>query len=324
MERNLTLETVRITEAAALAATRHLGRGDGRAVDHAAAQAIHGALNTLSLGGHVVIGERQKKGGSLLKSQDIVGLGVDPQIDIALNPIEGALSVANGGVNAISVIAFADAGVFAPVPDIYMEKMAIGPGLPHDLVSLDEEPVINLRELARAKRVAVSDLVVCILDRPRHGDIIQKIRASGACISLISDGDISAMIATARPDSGIDAYMGSGGAFEGVLAAAALRCIGGVFQGRLIAQTDEEKALVEKSGFSNANKIFGIRDLVKGDVLFAATGVTHGSLLKGVSRYHGGAKTHSVVMRSDTGTIRFIETQHAISQSHPLHGGSSL
>jgi fructose-1,6-bisphosphatase II / sedoheptulose-1,7-bisphosphatase len=239
-----------------------------------------------------------------------VGTGSGPRIDIALDPLEGTTITAKGGPNALAVIAMAEAGGFLNAPDVYMDKIAVGAGLPDAVVDLDEKPATNLKNVAKAKHVDVADLVVCILDRPRHSELIAKVREAGARIMLIGDGDVSGVIATSRPDSGVDLYVGSGGAPEGVLAAAALRCIGGQMQGRLIFRNDDEKGRAARIGITDLNRKYGLLDLAKGDVMFAATGVTNGTMLQGVRRFAGGAVTHSMVMRSKSGTVRIIEAQH--------------
>src|SRR6185437_14772365 len=309
MDRNLALEAVRVTEAAALSASRLMGRGDEKAADQAAVDAMRKALNSLAIEGTVVIGEGERDEAPMLYIGEKVGTGHGPRIDIALDPLEGTTITAKGGSNALAVIAMAEAGGFLNAPDTYMEKIAIGGGL-GDIVDLDETPAANLKNLAKAKRADVSDLVVCILDRPRHSDLIAKVREAGARIMLISDGDVSGVIATARPDSGVDMYVGSGGAPEGVLAAAALRCIGGFMQGRLIFRNDDERGRAKRFGITDFNRKYNLLDLAKGDVMFAATGVTSGTMLQGVRRFAAGAVTHSMVMRSKTGTVRFIEAQH--------------
>jgi fructose-1,6-bisphosphatase II / sedoheptulose-1,7-bisphosphatase len=310
MDRNLALEVVRVTEAAALAASLLMGRGDEKAADQAAVDAMREALNSLSIDGTVVIGEGERDEAPMLYIGEKVGLGDGPAIDIALDPLEGTTITARGGNNSLAVIAMAEAGGFLNAPDVYMDKIAVGPGLPDDLVDLDETPLANLTALAKAKNADISDLVVCILDRPRHADLIAQVRSSGARIMLISDGDVSGVIATATPDAGIDLYVGSGGAPEGVLAAAALRCIGGQMQGRLLFRNDDERARAARWNVTDLNRKYRLEDLASGDVMFAATGVTNGTMLKGVRRYPGGAFTHSVVMRSKSGTVRFIEATH--------------
>ncbi len=310
MDRNLALEVMRVTEAAALAASLLMGRGDEKAADQAAVDAMRDALNSLAIDGTVVIGEGERDEAPMLYIGEKVGLGEGPAIDIALDPLEGTTITARGGNNALAVIAMAESGGFLNAPDVYMDKIAVGPGLPDDLVDLDETPLANLKALAKAKHADISDLVVCILDRPRHSDLIAQVRAAGARIMLISDGDVSGVIATATPDAGIDLYVGSGGAPEGVLAAAALRCIGGQMQGRLLFRNDDEKARAARWNVTDLNRKYKLEDLASGDVMFAATGVTNGTMLKGVRRFPGGAFTHSVVMRSKSGTVRLIEATH--------------
>jgi fructose-1,6-bisphosphatase II / sedoheptulose-1,7-bisphosphatase len=309
MDRNLALEAVRVTEAAALSASRLMGRGDEKAADQAAVDAMRQALNGLSIIGTVVIGEGERDEAPMLFIGEKVGTGVGPHIDIALDPLEGTTITAKGGSNALSVIAMAEAGGFLNAPDVYMDKIAIGGGL-GDIVDLDETPKKNLQALAKAKKADVSDLVVCILDRPRHAELIGKVREAGARIMLISDGDVSGVIATSRPDSGVDIYIGSGGAPEGVLAAAALNCIGGFMQGRLIFRNDDERERARRCGISDFERKYSLYDLAHGEVMFAATGVTNGTMLQGVRRFPGGAMTHSMVMRSKSGTVRIVEAQH--------------
>ena len=310
MDRNLALEAVRVTEAAALAASRLMGRGDEKSADQAAVDAMRRALNGLAIRGRVVIGEGERDEAPMLFIGEEVGAGEGPKIDIALDPLEGTTITAKGGPNALAVVAMAEEGGFLNAPDVYMDKIAVGGGLPDGVVDLDAQPAENLRELAKAKKVDISDIVACILDRPRHTELIAKVRASGARIMLISDGDVSGVIATSRPESGVDIYMGSGGAPEGVLAAAALRCIGGQMQGRLIFRNEHEKARGRRWGLTDLDRKYALLDLAKGDVMFAATGVTDGTMLKGVRRFHAGATTHSMVMRSKSGTVRVIEATH--------------
>ncbi|HMA13374.1 MAG TPA: class II fructose-bisphosphatase [Kiloniellaceae bacterium] len=309
MDRNLALETVRVTEAAALAASRLMGRGDEKAADQAAVNAMRQSLNGLSIDGTVVIGEGERDEAPMLFIGEKVGSG-GPAIDIALDPLEGTTITAKGGPNALAVIAMAEAGNFLNAPDTYMDKIAVGGGLPDDIVDLDEEPATNLKNLAKAKKMDVADLVVCILDRPRHSEIIAKVRAAGARIMLIGDGDVSGVMATSSKESGVDIYLGTGGAPEGVLAAAALRCIGGQFQGRLVFRNDDERQRAQRWGIKDYDRKYTLHELAAGDVMFAATGVTDGSMLRGVRRFHGGATTHSVIMRSKSGTVRYIEAQH--------------
>ncbi|MEX0697074.1 MAG: class II fructose-bisphosphatase [Dongiaceae bacterium] len=309
MDRNLALEAVRVTEATALAASRFMGRGDERAADQAAVDAMRRALNSLSIDGTVVIGEGERDEAPMLFIGEKVGAG-GPPTDIALDPLEGTTITAKGGTNALAVIAMAEAGGFLNAPDVYMDKIAVGSGLPDGVIDLDAAPEENLKRLAAAKQVDVADLVACILDRPRHIDLIARVRAAGARIMLISDGDVSGVISTAQRESGVDIYMGSGGAPEGVLAAAALRCIGGQMQGRLLFRNDDERTRARRCGVEDLDRMYRLDDLAKGDVMFAATGVTDGTMLRGVRRFHGGATTHSMVMRSKSGTVRVIEARH--------------
>jgi fructose-1,6-bisphosphatase II / sedoheptulose-1,7-bisphosphatase len=312
MDRNLALEAVRVTEAAALAASKLMGRGDEKMADQAAVDAMRTSLNALGIDGTVVIGEGERDEAPMLYIGEKVGTG-GPKIDIALDPLEGTTITAKGLPNALAVMAMAEDGGFLNAPDVYMDKIAVGGGLPEGIVDLDKTPAQNLADLARAKKIDVPNLVVCILDRPRHAELIAKVREAGARIVLIGDGDVSGVIATSTGDSGIDIYMGSGGAPEGVLAAAALRCIGGQIQGRLLFRNDDEKARAKKWGITDLNRKYSMGEMAKGDVMFAATGVTNGSMLKGVRRFGNGAETHSIIMRSKTGTVRWISAHHNFS-----------
>ncbi len=309
LDRNLALEAVRVTETAALAASKLMGRGDEKAADQAAVDAMRRALNSLEIDGTVVIGEGERDEAPMLFIGEKVGRG-GPKIDIALDPLEGTTITAKGGQNALAVIAMASHNGFLNAPDVYMDKIAVGGGLSPSVVDLDKTVEENLNCLAKAKNTTLANLVVCILDRPRHSDLIAKVRDAGARIMLISDGDVSGVIATAQPLSGVDIYMGSGGAPEGVLAAAALRCIGGQMQGRLLFRNEDEVARARRWGIDDLDRKYNLLDLAKGDVMFAATGVTNGTMLKGVRRFPGGADTHSIVMRSKTGTVRTVEAHH--------------
>src|SRR5215813_5301513 len=329
MDRNLALEAVRVTEAAALSASRLMGRGDEKAADQAAVDAMRRALNDLSIDGTVVIGEGERDEAPMLFIGEKVGAG-GPAIDIVLDPLEGTTITAKGGPNALAVIAMAEAGGFLNAPDVYMDKIAVGAGLPEGVIDLDAPPEANLKNLAKAKQCDIGDVVACILDRPRHSELIQRVRSTGARIMLISDGDVSGVIATSRPGSGVDIYLGSGGAPEGVLAAAALRCIGGQMQGRLLFRNDDERARAKKWGVTDLNRKYGMLDMAKGDVMFAATGVTDGAMLRGVRRSRAGATTHSMVMRSKpepcassrrstTSSVRFGSTPDPARRStHPF------
>jgi fructose-1,6-bisphosphatase II / sedoheptulose-1,7-bisphosphatase len=309
MDRNLALELVRVTEAAALAASRWMGRGDKNAADGAAVEAMRKAFDTVQISGTVVIGEGEMDEAPMLYIGEKVGAG-GPEADIAVDPLEGTSITAKGGPNAMAVVALAPRGGFLHAPDIYMDKIAVGPGLPEGVVDLDETVERNLRELAKAKKRDVSDLVVCILDRDRHKELIKQCRAAGARIMLIPDGDVAGVVATTQPDTGVDIYLGSGGAPEGVLAAAALRCTGGQMQGRLLFENEEQIARARDMGITDPKRKYGLLDMAKGEVMFAATGVTGGPMLSGVRRFGNGARTHSIVMRSKSGTVRYIEAHH--------------
>ncbi len=310
MDRNLALEAVRVTEAAALAASRLVGRGDEKEADRAAVDAMREAFNSLQISGTVVIGEGERDEAPMLYIGEEVGAG-GPEIDIALDPLEGTTITAKGGHNALAVIAMTDKGGFLNAPDVYMEKMAVGPSIPGDVLDLDAPLGDILQKIAKAKGESVEDLLVCILDRPRHEEIMKAVRAAGARINLIQDGDVSAVIATTEPDTDIDMYVGTGGAPEGVLAAAALQCTGGSMLGRLVFRNDDEIARADRWGIKDRSKIYTTDELAKpGNVMFAATGVTDGTMLRGVRRSAGSAITHSIIMRSKSGTIRYVEGRH--------------
>lgn len=308
-DRNLALELVRVTEAAALSASHWIGLGKKNDADGAAVEAMRKAFDIVPIEGQVVIGEGEMDEAPMLYIGEKVGAG-GPRMDIAVDPLEGTTLTAKGGPGALAVIALAEHGNFLHAPDIYMDKIAVGGGLPDDLVDLDAPVGENLRNLARAKKCEVSDLVACILDRDRHKELIAKAREAGARIMLISDGDVTGVVATATPSSEIDIYLGWGGAPEGVLAAAALRCIGGQMQGRLIYEDDSQIARAREMGLADPHKKFTLTEMAKGDVMFAATGVTTGPMLRGVKRFGRGAITHSMVMRSKSGTVRYIEAHH--------------
>jgi fructose-1,6-bisphosphatase II / sedoheptulose-1,7-bisphosphatase len=309
VDRNLALELVRVTEAAALAASRWMGRGDKNAADGAAVDAMRRAFDTVAIRGTVVIGEGEMDEAPMLYIGEKIGLG-GPEVDIAVDPLEGTSITAKGGPNAMAVVALAPKGGFLHAPDIYMDKLAVGPGLPPGVVDIEETPEKNLRELAKAKKVDVSDLVVCLLDRDRHKEKIRACRAAGARIMLIPDGDVSGVVAVSQPETGVDMYLGSGGAPEGVLAAATLRCIGGQMQGRLLFENEDQVARAREMGVTDPDRKYGLEDMASGEVMFAATGVTTGAMLRGVRRFSGGAITHSIVMRSKSGTVRYVEGHH--------------
>ena len=308
-DRNLALELVRVTEAAALAASRWIGLGKKNDADGAAVEAMRKAFDSVAIDGTVVIGEGEMDEAPMLFIGEKVGAG-GPAMDIAVDPLEGTTLTAKGGANAIATVALASRGNFLHAPDIYMDKIAVGGGLPLGVVDLDSSVATNLRSLARAKKCEVSDLVACILDRDRHAELIATAREAGARIMLISDGDVAGVIATTMSESLIDIYLGSGGAPEGVLAAAALRCVGGQMQGRLLYEDDSQIERVRSMGHADPKRVFSCEEMAKGDVVFAATGVTPGSILRGVKRFGQGAITHSVVMRSRSGTVRYIEAHH--------------
>lgn len=309
MDRNFALEFVRVTEAAALASARWMGRGDEKLADHAAVEAMRSMLNTIDFDGTVVIGEGERDEAPMLFIGEKVGKGSGPKLDLALDPLEGTTICARGGNNALAVIAIAEQGKFLHAPDTYMQKIAVGPEA-KGVIDLDATPTENLKKIAKAKGGQVADLTVIILDRPRHADLIQEVRNAGARIWLVGDGDVSAAIATCNPESGVDVLMGIGGAPEGVIAAAALRCMGGDFQGRLAFRNDEEKTRAQKMGIKDLNRVYAINELAQGHVMFCATGVTQGPMLDGVRFIPGGAITHSIVMRSESGTTRTIEAHH--------------
>ena len=312
LDRVLVLEMVRVTEAAAIAASKWIGRGDNDAADAAAVEAMRVALNELPMDGTVVIGEGERDEAPMLYIGEKVGSsqGTGPKIDIALDPLEGTTLTANAGPNALAVLAIAENGCLLNAPDVYMDKLAVGPGYPEGTIDLARSPSDNVRAIAKAKGVEPSEIIACVLDRPRHEKIIAELRALGCGIKLIPDGDVAGVIATADPDTGIDVYMGSGGAPEGVLAAAALRCVGGQIQGRLLFRNDDEKARARRWGIEDLDRIYTLQDMAKGDCIFAATGVTDGSLLKGVHKVKNSVTTESVVMRASTGTIRRVSTEY--------------
>ncbi len=319
MDRNLALELARVSEAAALAASKLVGSGDKVEADQVAVDAMRSALNTLHIQGRVVIGEGERDEAPMLYIGEEVGDGKGPKVDIALDPLEGTDITAAGGPNALAVIAMTDEGGFLNAPDVYMDKIAVGPSINPDILDLDAPIADVLKKVASEKGGNVNELMVCILDRPRHEQLIADVRAAGARITLIGDGDVSAVIATTDPDTGIDLYVGSGGAPEGVLAAAALQCIGGSMLGRLTFRNDDERARAKRWGINDLNKVYTTDDLAKGDnVMFAATGVTDGTMLRGVRRYAGGAKTSTIVMRSKSGTVRRIEATHNFNRKNWL------
>ncbi len=320
MDRNLALEVVRVTEAAALASARLMGRGDRNGADEAAVEAMRKAFNSIAIAGEVVIGEGERDEAPMLYIGEKVGRARanDPEIEIAVDPLEGTNLCATGAPNAISVIAMGEKGKLLRAPDTYMEKIAVGPKAV-GVVELDRPPKENLRRIGDALGKYVEDLTVVILDRPRHEKLVREVREAGARIKLIGDGDVAGALNTCFPQTGVDVLMGTGGAPEGVISAAALRCVGGGFQGRLAFRNDEERARARAMGVRDLDRIFDIEELAGGSVMFAATGVTSGDFLRGVRFTGKGALTHSVVMRSRTGTVRFIETEHRF-EGRPDYG----
>ncbi|WP_271078954.1 class II fructose-bisphosphatase [Aurantiacibacter sp. MUD61] len=319
LDRVLVLEMVRVTESAAIAASDLIGRGDEKAADAAAVEAMRRAFDTLYMDGTVVIGEGERDEAPMLYIGEKVGgaPGKGPKIDIALDPLEGTTITAKAGPNALAVLAAAEEGCLLNAPDVYMDKIAVGPGYPADVISLDKSVTENVEAVAAAKGVEPKDIIVCVLDRPRHADLIAELRGLGCGVALIGDGDVAGVIATTDQDTTIDMYMGQGGAPEGVLAAAALRCVGGQFNGRLVFRNDDERARAAKWGIEDLDRVYKLEDLAKGDCIFAATGVTEGSLLSGVKRLKrpNGDRvmtTESVVMRASSGTVRWIKGEHRL------------
>lgn len=309
MDRNYALEFIRVTEMAAIESARLMGRGDENQADQAAVTAMRKMFNSIDFNGRVVIGEGERDEAPMLYIGEKVGSGKGATLDLALDPLEGTTICAKGGNNAISVIAIAEEGNFLHAPDTYMEKIAVGPEAAN-AIDLSMSPTQNLKEIAKAKKTSVENLTVVILDRPRHVDLIAEVRRAGARIWLIGDGDVSAAISAALPGSGVDVLMGIGGAPEGVIAAAAIRCVGGNMQGRLKPRNEQEIERAKRMGISEIHRIWSLEEMAKGNVMFCATGVTQGSFLDGVRFTPEGAKTHSIVMRSETGTIREVHATH--------------
>ena len=315
LDRHLTIEALRASEAAAIAAAVLVGKGDERQADEVAADAMRRTLNRVAIDGSVVIGEGERDDAPALFIGEKVGTGDGPAIDIAVAPLEGATITAIDGSNAMSVVAFSESGGLLNAPDVYMDKLAVGGGLPAGLIDLDEPPEDVIRALASARGVDASNIVACILNRPRHEEMIAKVREVGARIRLIPDGDVAGVIATSTPASGIDVYMGIGGAPQGVLAAAALRCVGGQMQARLVFRTDDERARAHALRIDDLNRKYELDELARGDVIFAATGVTNGNMLDGVRREGSIATTHSLVMRSQTGAMRWVRSRRDLTKS---------
>ncbi len=311
LDRVLSLEIARVTERAAVAAARLRGRGNEKAADQAAVDAMRREMNSLAIAGTVVIGEGERDEAPMLFIGEKVGSGQGPRVNIAVDPLEGTTLCAKNMPGAIATMAMAEGGTLLNAPDVYMEKIAIGPGYPKGVVDLDAPADENIRALAKAKGVKIDEITALILDRPRHADLIAAVRKAGAAVQFITDGDVAGVIHTADPGAtGIDIYLGIGGAPEGVLAAAALACIGGQIQGRLVLDTEEKRSRAAKMGIKDPRKKYNMEDMVTGDCLFAATGVTDGSMLTGVRFREGLIETETVVMRAATGTVRWIRAQH--------------
>jgi len=313
LDRVLVLEMVRVTEYAAIAAAKQVGRGDEHAADAAAVEAMRDALNKLDFDGTIVIGEGERDEAPMLFIGEKVGraIGTGPKIDIALDPLEGTTITAKAGPNALAVLAISEEGGLLNAPDTYMDKIAIGPGFATGLIDLRKSVTDNIRALASAKGVEPSEIMACVLDRPRHEALVAELRKLGCGIMLIPDGDVAGIIATTNPDTGVDIYLGQGGAPEGVLAAAALRCVGGQMQARLVFRNDDERGRAHRLGITDLSRIYDLKDLARGDTIFAATGVTDGSLLQGVKRRRDGTvTTQSVVMRASSGTVRWVSGEH--------------
>jgi fructose-1,6-bisphosphatase II / sedoheptulose-1,7-bisphosphatase len=306
-ERDLASDAVCVVEAAAIAAAALVGRGDEKAADQVAVDAMRTALNGLDIDGKIVIGEGERDEAPMLYIGEKVGTGKGPRVDIALDPLEGTTLTAKAMANALAVLAMSPDGGMLHAPDTYMDKIAVGPGYPEGVVDLDADPAENVLALARAKGVDVADITACVLDRPRHAEIIASLRSVGARVLLITDGDVAGVIHTAEPETGIDLYVGQGGAPEGVLACAALKCVGGQFQGRLVFRNDDERARAERLGLTDFDRKYTLHELVKTDAVFAAAGVTRGAMLDGVRFEKGFVTTDTLVMSSATRTVRRIK-----------------
>ena len=312
LDRNLIMDAVRVCEVAAIAAWKLVGRGDEKAADQAAVDAMRTALNDLDIDGEIVIGEGERDEAPMLYIGEKVGKGKGAKIDIALDPLEGTTLTAKAMSNALAVMAWAPKGSLLNAPDTYMDKIACGPGYPAGAIDLDKTPAENVQALAKAKGVDPGEITVCVLDRPRHADIIASVRSVGARVHLITDGDVAGVIFTADPDTGIDLYVGQGGAPEGVLACAALKCVGGQFQGRLVFRNNDERARAARVGITDFDKKYDLHEMVRADAIFAATGVTKGALLDGVTVSGGFVHTHTLVMNSATHTVREVRMKRPV------------
>ncbi len=314
-DRMLSLGLARVSEAAAMASAKLVGRGDEKAADQAAVNAMRNQLNLLDIKGVVVIGEGERDEAPMLFIGEKVGTGNGPDVDIALDPLEGTTLTAKDMPNALTVIAMAPRGTLLHAPDVYMDKLAIGPGYPEGVVSLEMSPSERVKALAKARDCAASDITVCVLERPRHEEMIAEIRKTGAAIRLITDGDVAGVIHTAEAEvTGIDMYMGSGGAPEGVLAASALKCMGGQIWGRLLFRNDDERGRASKAGITDFDRIYSRDEMVTADVIFAATGVTDGSILRGIRREPGWLETETLLMRSRSGSVRRMTYRNPTSR----------
>lgn len=312
LDRSLLMDAVRVTEAAAIASWTEVGRGDEKAADQAAVDAMRTALNELNIDGVIVIGEGERDEAPMLYIGEKVGTGKGPRVDIALDPLEGTTLTAKAMANALAVMAWAPAGTMLNAPDTYMDKIACGPGYEEGVIDLDKSPADNVRALAKAKGVAPSEITVCVLDRPRHAEIIASLRDVGARVYLITDGDVAGVMNTADPETGVDMYVGQGGAPEGVLACAALKCVGGQFQGRLVFRNADERARAARLGITDLDRKYTLHEMIRADAIFAATGVTKGALLDGVRVQNGFVHTHTLVMNSSTQTVREIRMKRAL------------
>jgi fructose-1,6-bisphosphatase II / sedoheptulose-1,7-bisphosphatase len=309
---SLVLDAVRVTEAAAIASWALVGRGDEKEADRAAVEAMRDTLNELNIQGRIVIGEGERDEAPMLFIGETLGKGKGPKIDIAVDPLEGTTLTAKAMANALATLAWAPEGTLLNAPDTYMDKIAVGPGYPADVIDLDKSPAENARALAKAKGVAVAEITACVLDRPRHAEIIASLRSEGVRVYLITDGDVAGVINTTDPETGVDLYIGQGGAPEGVLACAALKCVGGQFQGRLVFRNADERARAERWGIKDLDRKYDLHEIVKGDAIFAATGVTKGALLDGVRIGGGVVTTHTLVMHASAQLVREVRTKRPL------------
>jgi fructose-1,6-bisphosphatase II / sedoheptulose-1,7-bisphosphatase len=312
LDLSLVMDAVRVTEAAAIASFGLAGRGDEKEADRAAVEAMRDTLNSLNIDGRIVIGEGERDEAPMLFIGEKLGKGSGPKIDIAVDPLEGTTLTAKAMANALAVMAWAPEGTLLNAPDTYMDKIAVGPGLPAGIIDLDKSAAENVVAIAKAKGVAPAEITACVLDRPRHGEIIASLRSAGARVALISDGDVAGVINTTDPTTGIDLYIGQGGAPEGVLACAALKCVGGQFQGRLVFRSADEKARAKRWGITDLDRKYDLHEIVRGEAIFCATGVTKGALLDGVKISGGQVRTHTLVMHSASHVVREVRLQRPL------------